>query len=194
MSWGRCCSQPQCELSLSPSLSLSVSHNLYVPLSSPLQAFLHRLFHSFFFLVVFENSLWTEQQLIPGTYLFDMFIFLMTWLRDHKLDWKLLCVTLSQRPWLNKLIISYTILPLSHNDIPRGCEHVSVPAKHLPLLPAHHLIDETDGRGRETTGLVLITAPESERRSPTWRDTAEISLETRKLQHWSALKAILFLV
>lgn len=184
MSWGRCCSQPQCELSLSLSLSLTTFMSRWVP---PLQAFL-RLFHSFFFFVVFENSLWrTEQRLIPGSYLFDMFIFLVTRLRDHKLDWKLLCVTLSRRPWLNKLIISHTILPLSYNDIPRDCEHVSVPAKHLPLLcypaappslchRAHCLMDETDGRGRETARLVLIAAPESERRSPAWRETAEILL------------------
>lgn len=110
-----------------------------------------------------ENKLWTEHRLIPDTYLFDMFIFLVTRLQDHKLNWKLLCVTLSWRPWLNKLIISYAILPLSHNDIPCECEHVSVPAKHLPLLccpaappslcrRAHCLMDETDRRVRETAG------------------------------------------
>lgn len=48
------------------------------------------------------------------------------------------------------------ILCLPSNDIPRGREHVSVPAKHLPLLccpssslchPAHCLMDEADGHG-----------------------------------------------
>lgn len=43
------------------------------------------------------------------------------------------------------------------NDIPHGREHISVPAKHLPLLccpssslchPAHRLMDGADGRGR----------------------------------------------
>lgn len=66
------------------------------------------------------------------------------------------CVTASQCPWLNKPLISYMFLCPPRNDIPRGREHISVPAKHLPLLccpssslchPAHCLMDGADGRG-----------------------------------------------
>lgn len=66
------------------------------------------------------------------------------------------CVTASQCPWLNKPLISYMFLCPPRNDIPRGREHISVPAKHLPLLccpssslchPAHCLMDGVDGHG-----------------------------------------------
>lgn len=65
-------------------------------------------------------------------------------------------VTASQCPWLNKALISYMFLCRPRNDIPHGCESISVPAKHLPLLccpssslchPSHCLMDGADGYG-----------------------------------------------
>lgn len=65
-------------------------------------------------------------------------------------------VTASQCPWLNKALISYMFLCRPGNDIPHGCESISVPAKHLPLLccpssslchPSHCLMDGADGYG-----------------------------------------------
>lgn len=77
------------------------------------------------------------------------------------------CVTASQCPWLNKPLISYMFLCPPRNDIPRGREHISVPAKHLPLLccpssslchPAHCLMDGADGHGcLPGSGLTQLT-------------------------------------
>lgn len=143
------------------------------------------------FFVVSESSLWTEQQLIPGICLLDRFIFLVffvTRLWSHKLDWKLLCVPLSPRPWLNQLIISDTILSPSLNDIPCGCEHVSVPSS-AAQRPSISLPPGPPSWWMKWMAVMLLSAaPEWERRSP----PAEILLETRKL--WRALKAILFSV